>query len=379
MFLSSLLSAYAVDIFEPIALWTTVGVLVCLLLVGGILFFVKRKFFPSFVKYTLFSFTSYLLLLAIIFFALDIAKNYSNSYTDENWLDKRALIRYLLIPLLILACVLFLSLTAFALTAKFRPKHKKKIGIVCLLLSVGALVVALVGVGLYYREKIAGDGWYNSETASVKQLALYLSAPVILGAVLALTAFDKQKFSFSSRSLAFAGICAGMSFALSYLKLWDMPSGGSVTLVSLLPLAIYAYIFGAKKGVFVGFVYGVLQAVQDPWIIHPAQFLLDYPIAFSTIGLVGLLRDFGKNKTFPQIRFSLGGLLAGSFRFLCHLFSGVFAFSANAEGNSVWLFSLSYNAYVFVDIALVCVVGIILLSSKGFLSTLQKLRAEQSA
>lgn len=379
MFLYSLLSTYAVEIFEPIALWTTVGVLACVLLTGFILFLAKRKAVAPFAKYALFGFAVYLLALAITFFALDIAKNYSDSYTEKNWLDKQALIKYMLIPLLVLSCVSLLSLTSFALVAKFRPQAKKAVGIVCACVFAVALISALVCVALYYREKIVNDGWYNSDTASVKQVALYLSAPLSLALIIGLAFLDKQKLSFNARSLAYAGICVAMSFALSYIKLWDMPSGGSVTLVSLLPLAIYAYIFGAKKGVFVGFVYGVLQAVQDPWIIHPAQFLLDYPIAFSAVGLAGLFRKVSKTEKLPWLKFILGGLITGTLRFICHVFSGVFAFSANAGTQNVWLFSLGYNAYVFVDIALVCAVGAVLLSSKGFLSVVTKIQTQKSA
>ena len=63
-----------------------------------------------------------------------------------------------------------------------------------------------------------------------------------------------------------------------------------------------------KKGVFVGFVYGTLQALQDPWIIHPAQFLLDSPIAFSAVGLAGLFRSFRPLQKATQIKFMLGAV-----------------------------------------------------------------------
>ena len=168
-----------------------------------------------------------------------------------------------------------------------------------------------------------------------------------------------------------------MSFALSYIKLWDMPAGGSVTLVSLLPLMLYSYIFGAKKGVFVGFVYGVLQAVQDPWLIHPAQFLLDYPIAFSAVGLAGLTRKLPIPKKLPQVKFALGAILAGCMRFICHVLSGALAFEAYAEGQNVWAYSLVYNSYVFIDAALVVAVGIFVLSSKAFLTAIMRLNKEQ--
>ena len=160
-----------------------------------------------------------------------------------------------------------------------------------------------------------------------------------------------------------------MSFALSYIKLWDMPAGGSVTLVSLLPVMLYSVMFGAKKGVAVGFTYGVLQAVQDPWLIHPAQFLLDYPVAFSAAGLAGVLKNA---KLLPQIKFTLGALVAGTMRFICHVLSGALAFEAYAEGQNPWIYSLGYNVYVFVDIALVIAAGILLFSSKAFCKQVQK-------
>ena len=48
MFLSSLLSVYAIDVFEPIAKWLTIGILACALLMGTLIFFLKRKAFSVF-------------------------------------------------------------------------------------------------------------------------------------------------------------------------------------------------------------------------------------------------------------------------------------------------------------------------------------------
>lgn len=379
MFLSSLLSTtYAVEVFEPIALWLTVGILAALLIAGVVVFFAKPKAFGKYAKYALLGAFAYLLVLAIVFFALEIAKKYSGSYAEKNWLDRANLIRFVFIPLLVLSCVSLVGLTAYTLTAKFAPKAKKTVGIFGVCVCVLSLIAALVCVAVYYNKSIKDGGYYNSDTASVEQIALYLSAILAIALIVGLTFFDKQKFAFNSRSLTYAGICVAMSFALSYIKLWDLPSGGSVTLVSLLPLMIYAYIFGAKKGVFVGLVYGVLQAVQDPWIIHPAQFMLDYPIVFSAIGLAGLFGKLPKLEKLPQVKFTIGAVLAGTLRFACHVLSGVFAFSANAEGN-VWLFSLAYNSFVFIDIALVIVAGVFVLCSKSFVRAIEKINVENGA
>ena len=131
-----------------------------------------------------------------------------------------------------------------------------------------------------------------------------------------------------------------------------------------------------KKGLLVGVIYGLLQAVQDPFIVHPAQFLLDYPIAFSAIAISGLLTDLNVLNNKPRIKFSIGAILTGIFRYVSHTISGVFAFGAYAidEGATNFLtYSAVYNTYVFFDIALVIVAGFIILSSKAFRKELDKM------
>ena len=374
MYLCSLLSAATVlDTVEPIFKWLTVAILAAAILTGALLFFFKRAVFAKFVRLALLGVFIYLLALAIAFFSLDIAAHYSDEYAKENWLDKKLLVRLLLIPLLVLCCICLGSLLTIALTGKFRPEKKKAVTVCCAVCFFIALVALLICIAVYYDKKIKGDGYYNSDTASVKQLALYLGALLAVGLIVGLSFTDKRKLQFDSRSVAYAGICAAMSFALSYIKLWDMPQGGSITLVSLLPVMVYAYIFGAKKGVFVGFAYGLLQAVQDPWIIHPAQMLLDYPVAFAAAGLAGVFKDLPVQKKLPQLTFTLGALLGGTMRFVCHVLSGSLAFEAYAGGKNAWIYSLAYNSYVFIDIALVIVAGVIVFSSKAFTKATEKL------
>ena len=135
---------------------------------------------------------------------------------------------------------------------------------------------------------------------------------------------------------------------------------------------IFSYAYGTKKGILICFTYGILQAIQDPWLIHPAQFLLDYPVAFAAIGLTGIFSKMKVLEKLPQIAFLLGGILGSALRFLSHLLSGVFAFSTYAGDLNPWIYSMGYNSFVFVDIALVLVVGVILFSSKSFRNELFK-------
>ena len=127
------------------------------------------------------------------------------------------------------------------------------------------------------------NNWIADENGNilwdqVNTIGLYVGAVLLVGALIA-AAFllDRKKThkGFSTRSITFAAVCIAMSFALSYLKIVEMPQGGSITIASLLPLMVYSYMFGTKKGVFAGMIYGLLQAFQDTYILHPAQFLLD--------------------------------------------------------------------------------------------------------
>lgn len=366
MFLSSLLTVYAVDKLEPIALWVTIGLFAALAVAGTCLFLFKKEATKTFLKYAALGAFLYLAALAALFFSLDIAKHYSDSYLEKNWLDKKMLVRLVLVPLLVLSATCFVGSAACALLSKRFPEKKKTfLFALCALLFI-ALVVLVVCLSVYYDKKIKNDGYFNSDTSSVKSLSLYLFALLVVAAIALLAFSDKSTFSFDSRSVAYAGVCVAASFALSYIKLWDMPAGGSVTLVSLLPVMLYAYMFGTKKGVIVGFAYGVLQAVQDPWIIHPAQFLLDYPVAFSAAGLAGLFRNVKPFEKTPRIKFAFGAIATGIFRFISHVLSGALAFEAYAEGQNAWLYSLGYNVYVFIDVALVIVAAILLLSSPAF-------------
>ena len=133
------------------------------------------------------------------------------------------------------------------------------------------------------------------------------------------------------------------------------------------------------------FYHRILQAIQDPFIIHPAQFLLDYPIAFAMMGFAGSLTGFKVLDKRPQIKFCVSAIIGGTLRYICHVLSGVFAFGAwtldamyKGEGifayrapasdamTNFWIYSLAYNSYVFIDILLVIVAGVFLFSSKSF-------------
>ena len=376
MYLNALLSdgLYAFDAAEPVALWLTVGFVCVLLLTGVLLYAFNREHFAPFAKYGGIAFAFYTLALGITLLVLNIAKRTDQAYLDENYLNGEV-IPLVLLPLCVLFAVALVGGAALFIAARLQVKKSvfKGMGVAFgALLVLGVLTVGVL-IGVYYFRHIAEDGYYNSDSATVNQTALYAFAGgLVLFTVLgALWLGRRDKTAFDSRAVAMAGVCIAMSFALSYIQLWKMPQGGSITLVSLLPLMIFAYLYGPKKGVLAGCIYGVLQAMQDPYIIHPAQFALDYPVAFAVIGFAGVFAGMDAIKL-PQVRFFLGGVVAGILRFICHVLSGVFAFEAFAEGTNAWAYSLAYNSFVFVDLALVLVAGVLVFSSKAFVKQSEK-------
>ncbi|MBD5131133.1 MAG: hypothetical protein HDT28_00845 [Clostridiales bacterium] len=233
-----------------------------------------------------------------------------------------------------------------------------------------ALVAVIVCMAVYYASGDAGEAFSN--------LGLYLSAVIITAAIVVFAFLaDRKSGQFDTRAITFGAVCIALSFALSYVRIFKMPMGGSITFASMLPLMLFAYMFGCKKGVLAGVIYGVLQAVQDPWIIHPAQFALDYAVAFAGIGLTGCMRDLGVLKGNMRAQFAVGAVIACAFRFLCHYFAGVFAFgmygeSFAAEYNmpilaNAYFYSFVYQCmYIIPELVLVLVVSMIVMTSKSF-------------
>lgn len=166
--------------------------------------------------------------------------------------------------------------------------------------------------------------------------------------------------------LVHGALCIALSFVLSYIKLFSMPAGGSVTLASMLPLMIYANRYGVRNGMLAGLVYGILQYIQGGYFVHWIQFIFDYPLAFALIGLAGITR--GEN----NLVFSV--LIGGTARFLSHFIGGVLFFGEFVmigKGAEVGMslgqmlpanisVSFTYNApYMFADIAICAIIALI--------------------
>ena len=366
----NLLTPYAIELFEPIAKWLAIGVVGLFVLASICVLIMRKENFLDFAKKALFALFVFLLALGLTCLIMEIGKKYSQSYADENGIDPKTIATYILLPItLILLSTLATAIATVVVNKTAKPENLKKATkktlTICGAIMLASLVFSGVMLAVYYEQV---KDWYQANP-TILYIACALLILVLIGLAFIL---DKNDKPFDTRCIAMAGITVAMSFGLSYIKLFEMPQGGSITLISLLPVMIFSYVYGTKKGVLVCFIYGVLQAIQDPWLIHPAQFLLDYPVAFSAIGLSGAFANFKPLAKVPQVSFLLGGILGGSFRFVSHVLSGVFAFSTYAGELNPWIYSLGYNSFVFIDIAIAIVAGVLVFSSKTFLRELKK-------
>lgn len=169
---------------------------------------------------------------------------------------------------------------------------------------------------------------------------------IVLAAVMIMMSITRKVWT--AKSLAYAAMCIALAFILSYIKVFEMPQGGSVTLASMLPIMLFAAAYGVGPGLLVGAVYGLLQYIQGGWFVHPVQFLLDYPLAFALIGLAGLYTVLPKKWSSWSLYAAM--ILGAIGR----------AFSATLAGIIYWdtapWASLVYNGTYLIPDTIICIV-----------------------
>ena len=147
----------------------------------------------------------------------------------------------------------------------------------------------------------------------------------------------KNEKKMDTRALTVSALMIALATVLGMIKIFEMPQGGSVTLFSILPIAVCGYLLGTRRGVMAGFCVGLINLIFGPYVIHPVQLLIDYPLAFGAVGLAGITRNSSNGLT-------KGYLIGLVGRYICAVLSGVIFFGSYApEGFNAWTWSLWYN------------------------------------
>ena len=118
------------------------------------------------------------------------------------------------------------------------------------------------------------------------------------------------------RALTEGAIFVALAFVLSFVKLYELPNGGSLT-PAMFPILFFSLRWGLGRGLTAGFVFGLLQLLFDGAYAWGWQsMILDYLLAFAPLGLAGIFRRRAWG-IFP------GTLLGCAGRFLIHHLSGI--------------------------------------------------------
>ncbi len=101
----------------------------------------------------------------------------------------------------------------------------------------------------------------------------------------------KEGLKPTTKQLVFCAAAMALAFATSYLKIFSLPFGGSVTLFSMLFICLIGYWYGPGVGILTGLAYGILQFIQEPYVLSFFQVCCDYILAFAALGLAGVFRN----------------------------------------------------------------------------------------
>ena len=168
----------------------------------------------------------------------------------------------------------------------------------------------------------------------------------------------------STKRLATSGIMLAMATTVAaittLIPFFSQAFGGSFTFGSMLPVVVISYMYGVKWGLFASGTYAVIQIVMDLMmgkssvilaLFMPSSegymgavaailiLLIDYVIAYTVLGLGGILRKKIKSK---PLALALGSAVALSLRYLAHIVSGYIFYGAWAE----WFFEQPENAWI---------------------------------
>ena len=164
-----------------------------------------------------------------------------------------------------------------------------------------------------------------------------------------------------TRMLCEGAIMVALAQILSYIKIMELPNGGSLT-PAMFPILLFAVRWGLKDGLLAGFVFGLLQLIFDGAYAWGWQsMLLDYLVAFPPLGLAGLF----KGKKWGIFAGTVLGCLG---RFIVHFISGITIYRIyeptelfNTTFANPYIYSAAYNgSYMVIDMVLCLVITALL-------------------
>ena len=209
--------------------------------------------------------------------------------------------------------------------------------------------------------------WFNDAFSKFGKISgvTWIALGVVVALGLVVLAVSKSKKKWTAKMIAFGALAIALSFVLSCVRLYRMPTGGSVTPGSMLPLMLFSVSFGMGPGLVAGLAYGLLQYLQGGWWLNVWQFLLDYLLAFTALGLAGIAHNKKDNWLYISIPVAALG------RALCAILAGLMWVAdtpveeltvGTMHFSSPLLYSIVYNGAYLVPDTLICLLLALLIA-----------------
>ncbi|MBC5689630.1 energy-coupled thiamine transporter ThiT [Mediterraneibacter sp. NSJ-55] len=171
------------------------------------------------------------------------------------------------------------------------------------------------------------------------------------------------KKKMTAKQLVFCGMAIALAFLTSYVKVFEMPWGGSVTLCSMLFIVLVGNWYGPKTGILVGFAYGLLQFLQEPYVLSFFQVCCDYILAFAALGTAGF---FAKSRHGLIKGYIVAVIARGAFHALGGYLYWMSYMPDNFPQSLKSIYPIAYNySYLLVEGAVTLVIISIPAVAKG--------------
>lgn len=182
-----------------------------------------------------------------------------------------------------------------------------------------------------------------------------------------------MKQNSKTRILVECALMIALATILSKIEIPLWMQGGSITLVSMLPILIVSFRHGVGWGVLTAFAHSLIQLTMGFHNVLYATtlaaqigcILLDYVLAYTVLGFA---KAFGRPFSNRVAAVAAGSGAVIFLRFLCSFASGILLWSGYApEGTPVWIYSLTYNGgYMLPELILTVAAAVLLEKNAPF-------------
>lgn len=176
------------------------------------------------------------------------------------------------------------------------------------------------------------------------------------------------------KKLTVSAIFIALSTVLSMIPLVQMPLGGKLTPLSMLPVCLIGIMYGTGYAILPCLAYGLIQTFLGGvfgWGLSLGQLiacmLLDYILAYGCMAFSGLLRKKGAVGICTSIAIAMAG------RFVCHFISGCVLFQSFDVFNNPYIYSFCYNGAYMLPEMILTIIGAVLLFKTKTLDKIQNM------